>query len=295
MLTFARYDKIGEGALHPSGFSNLLCSTQKLRCATQSILSFLIQKLQFRLANCGAILIEFAICMPILIILLFYINDLVRIKRMYSQTEFVAQQMANIIQNISQKREGEEKKIKFRDVQHAASLSYLTIYPGKTLYADGKRGNYSHELSHIPYFFIYYVKGLPEGKASVIWSYLFYCYGAINPTGWVHGKGNVNNNYGVVKHKTNVTPKDIYPTLKINEGEVRIIIECPLFCRAESMSLNAYAASDNQDTRAKKAFNCRLVTPKASYKYNDEFAFYFPSIVIFTPKQDLFDDNGLRN
>jgi len=57
----------------------------------------------------GSILIEFAVCMPIFIILLFYIHDLVKIKRYYSQTEFVAQQMANILQNISQKRA--DKKI----------------------------------------------------------------------------------------------------------------------------------------------------------------------------------------
>ncbi len=56
----------------------------------------LFQKFPLRVANRGAILIEFAICMPILIILLFYISDLVKIKRYYSQTEFVGQQMANI-------------------------------------------------------------------------------------------------------------------------------------------------------------------------------------------------------
>ena len=61
-------------------------------------------------ASCrGAILVEFAVCMPILIISLFYINDLMKIKRFYSQTEFVAQQAANILQNLAKKKLQTEK------------------------------------------------------------------------------------------------------------------------------------------------------------------------------------------
>ena len=268
-LTFSRYNRVGGRASRAARFFGAK-----------------IQKLRLRATNCGAILIEFAICMPVLIILLFYIHDLVKIKRYYSQTEFVAQQMANIFQNISQKREGAKRKINKNDIRHAASLAHLTIYPGKTMYADGKRGGFSHELSHMPFFFIYYVEGLSGGRASVIWSYVSYCYNAVNPAGWLVDLD--NSNYGVVRKKTDVSPTDIYPTLKINEGEVKIIIECPLFCRERTMSLDAYVASDSQDTRAKKAFNCRLVTPKATYK-TSQYGFYFNSVVIFTPKPGLFD------
>lgn len=244
----------------------------------------------FRASNRGAILIEFAVCMPVLIILLYYVNDLSKLKRYYDQTEFVAQQMVNILQNISQNRT--DKKINKNDIKYAASLAHLTIYPGKTMYADGKRGKYSHELSHMPFFFIHYVRALSGGKASVLWSYYCFCYSAVDPTGW---QVDVNSStYCVVKRKTNVAPKDIYPTLKIDEGDDdKIIIECPLFCRERTMSLNAYAASDNQDTRAKKAFKCMLATPRASYK-KSLFGFYFPSVVIFTPQKGLFDENGLE-
>ena len=234
--------------------------------------------------------------MPVLIILLYYVNDLSKLKRYYDQTEFVAQQLVNIIQNISQKRES--KAITCKDIMRAASLAFLTIYPGKTMYADGKRGKFSHEFSHTPYFFIHYVRGLSGGKASVLWSYEFACYDAVNPTGWsIHHTGENYNKYCAVKHKTNVAPKDIYPTLKINEGDDdKIIIECLFFCRDVTMSLNAYAASDNQYTRAKKAFNCMLVTPRTIYNggANFGFGFYFPSVVIFTPKKGLFDENGLE-
>ncbi len=282
-LTFAAYDRIGEGGARATRrFCNLLSLIREFRA-----------DLKFNLLNSkGSILIEFAVCMPVLIILLYYINDLSKLKRYYDQTEFVAQQFINIIQNISQNRT--DKKINQNDVKYAATLAHLTIYPGKTMFSDGKRGKFSHELSHMPYFFINYVRGLSEGKASVLWSYYCFCYGAVNPTGWQIGdnKGGYSN-YSVVKRKTNVDPAEIYPTLKVNEGEDKIIIECPLFCREHTMSLGAYAASDNQDTRAKKAFNCRLATPKASYKEN-LFGFYFPSVIIFTPKKGLFDETGLN-
>ena len=291
-LTFAAYDRIGkESARATRRFCNLLSLIREFRT-----------DLKFNLLNSkGSIMIEFAVCMPVLIILLYYINDLSKLKRYYDQTEFVAQQFVNIIQNISQKRAQsatttEERakllKINTNDIKYAASLAHLSIYPGKTMYADRKRGNYSHELSHMPYFYIHYVRGLPGGKASVLWSYYCFCFDAVDPTGWNIGdNGSV---YCVVKRKTNVAPKDIYPTLKISEkDDDKIIIECPLFCRDLTMSVNAYAASDNQDTRAKKAFNCQLATPKASYKEN-LYGFYFPSVVIFTPKKGLFDENGLK-
>ena len=76
----------------------------KSKCYLSKILN-LVQKINiFRSYNRGSILIEFAVCMPVLIILLYYIHDLSKLKRYYDQTEFVAQQMANILQNIAKKK-----------------------------------------------------------------------------------------------------------------------------------------------------------------------------------------------
>lgn len=167
----------------------------------------------------GSVLIEFAICMPVLIILLFYIHDLVKMKRYYSQTEFVAQQFANIIQNISQKRS--DKKIKLLDLKHALATAWLTMYPGKTMYAtSGSR----HEFIHFPYVMVYYVKGVSGGKASCIWEYSIYSYTNATPTWNDNGKGTSDLSYSHIRWGTNVTPSTIYPSLKISEGEEKIII-----------------------------------------------------------------------
>ena len=112
-----------------------------------------IKKILDATSRCrGAILIEFAVCMPVLIILLFYINDLIRIKRYYLQTEFMAHQFVNIIQNISQKREN--KAITLNDMKYASALAWLSLYPGTTMHHTDPRTDRSHELSHYPWFFI---------------------------------------------------------------------------------------------------------------------------------------------
>ena len=83
------------------------------------------QKIPDATSRCrGSILIEFAVCMPILIILLFYIHDLIKIKRYYSQTEFIGQQMANILQNISK-----NQPVTLTNIKHASALAWLTIPP----------------------------------------------------------------------------------------------------------------------------------------------------------------------
>ena len=112
--------------------------------------------------NSGTVLIEFAICIPILVILLFYANDLVRLYRYHSQTEFVAQQIVNILQNISQKRE--DKTITRKDLGLSLCLAGLTVYPDSlSMFQDGSK---KYRFCHIPQVMVFYVKGLDNGNAS---------------------------------------------------------------------------------------------------------------------------------
>jgi len=246
------------------------------------------RKLRLRSTNCGAILIEFAVCMPILIILLFYINDLVRIRRYYSQTEFVAQQFVNIIQNISQKRDS--KKITKNDFRYAASLAFLSIYPGKTAYSITGKDN-SHEFSHDGYVVIYYVKGLSGGKASFVWGRCFYQAESLTPSGCTINSNGANSAYTVIKGKTNVEPSAIYPTLKINEGEVKILVEVQLVNDPSRMNPNG-PMPDTRTDRSRIAFGCRLIAPKTFFSANTIQGRYFPSVVIFTPKPGLFSETA---
>lgn len=230
--------------------------------------------------------------MPVLIILLYYVNDLSKLKRYYDQTEFVAQQFVNIIQNISQKRKS--KAITQKDIMRAASLAYLTLYPGKTMYRIGTSGS-PHELSHAPRINIFYVKGLTGGKASCSWNAVFVGESAYKPIGWgVH----LNKDYGDTVHSvrfiTDATePSSIYKNLKINEGEEKVIVEVNLFNASHVMNTNEYVASDKQETLAKKAFKCLLAAPNPLVKnVNNTQGWYFDSVVVFTPKSGLFDPDN---
>lgn len=234
--------------------------------------------------------------MPILIILLFYINDLVKIKRYYSQTEFVAQQFANIIQNISQKRGASDPtklKISIPDIKYAASLAFLSIYPGKTMYTIGTSGA-SHELSHAPRLNIFYVKGLAGGKAYCKWLLRFLGDNASTPITLSSKSNTAGEDARSVKVPADATtPSDIYPTLKIGDNDEKIIVEVNLFNASHVMNANNYVETDKQATLANKAFNCRLVTPKPlSKNANSTQGWYFDSVVIFTPKPGLFDPNN---
>ncbi len=193
--------------------------------------------------------------------------------------------MANILQNISQKREN--KRIIKQDLKYAASLAFLSMYPGKTMYHTDTRSAKAHELSSQPEFFVHYVKGLSEEKASCIWTLYCWCNTGTTPNDWTISNYTSQSSSSIVRFGTEAEPSSIYPTLKINEGEVKIIVEVTPWCTKDQMSTSDYNASDDQSTCARKAFRCRLVTPKVVGSAN-----YFNSVVIFTPKPGLFTETA---
>lgn len=235
----------------------------------------------------GAVLVEFAVCMPILIILLFYIHDLVRIKRYYSQTEFVAQQMANIIQNISQKREN--KKITAEDLGYAVALAYQTIYPGTTMFWQGN----GLPLVHVPHPIIYYVKGNDDGTATTVWAKAFWTNREtdISPTTIQSATQTTTHDLSHINMGTNLTPSQIYPTLKIKEGKVKIIVEAIIFFHSDFKDINGKSGYTSR-----KVFGCHLISPKRWHDnglFNDENrGGYFHSVVTFTPKSGLFNETA---
>ena len=212
--------------------------------------------------------------MPILIILLFYIHDLVKIKRYYSQTEFVAQQMANMIQNISQKRIN--KKITKKDLENIHVLAWKTIYPGLSMFLN----NSVFPLHHKPCVSVYYVKADNTGKASCVWK-IWFVKDKITDV-YLQTETDKTTDYHIskVKFLTNTFSANIYPTLKINPGETKCIIETSL-----ERDPNGDAFGKISD---RAALNLYLVTPKILD--DDGWSHMFYSVIIFTPKPGLFDE-----
>ncbi len=212
----------------------------------------------------GSVLIEFAVCMPILIILLFYINDLVKIKRYYSQTEFVVQQIANMIQKISQKKSEKDStklKITQKDFWNISALAWQTIYPGKSMFSSARQ--------HYPRSMGYYIKGLDNGKAVI--KYYFYCTPSTTDGNYSDYAGCCCHAYSKIRvsNDSEVNPSQIHPSLKINPGEEKILIHTYLLV-PDTTRLFWFLKPNKQNGLA-----C------------------FHSSVIFTPKPGLFTEEVL--
>ena len=257
---------------------------------------FSVKKFRLHAANSGVILLEFAVCMPVLIILLFYINDLVKIKRLYSQSEFVAQQMANIIQNISQKRAqsattSEERanllRITADDLKYAIALAYQTIYPGTTMFAQEK----GYYFVHVPHPMIYYVEGNENGTATTVWRKAFWTTGGtpVSPAKISHETSTYSHDLSKINMGTDLQPSQIYPTLKIGPGDQKIIIESLIFLDYTTKDINGKSGYTPKDM-----FGCRLVTPKRwNREGRENRSAFFNSVVIFTPKsRELFNETA---
>jgi len=194
--------------------------------------------------------------MPILIILLFYINDLVRIKRYYSQTEFVAQQMANILQNISQKRE--DKRITYNDLRYAFVLALHTIYPGTSVFYQNQN------KTPLPWINVYYVKGSNNGTASIIWHRALRVQNKSTPNNITVNGYNSYNKFSASS------------PLNIALDEYKIVIEPSL--------LNTPSFYSDKDL-----FGLHLVNLKRS---SSGWAGFFQSYISFTPKPGLFTETA---
>ena len=232
----------------------------------------------FRSANKGSILIEFAVCMPVLIILLYYVHDLSKLKRYYDQTEFVAQQMVNMIQNVSQKRgaaNSTKLKITIKYLDHIHNLSWKTFYPGVTMFQK----NSVFPLNHKPCTTVYYVECSNDGKASCIWKTWLVKDAADHIYYETETSKTTDRHISKVKFLTNTSPEKIHPTLRMNPNDKKIIIETSL--ERDPVGTQFGGISD------KAAFGLYLATPEI---LDDGWSHLFYSTVIFTPKLGLFDE-----
>ena len=183
-----------------------------------------------------------------------------------------------MIQNISQKRA--DKRITANDLRYIYCLALQTLYPADTLFYKSQ----GYTFGHFPYIALYYIKGIENGKASCSWRLGLWpdspstdptkisCPRNIPPT---------KLSYSLITPSENVSPSNIYETLKINEGEEKIIIECLIF------NYTVYKNLEGKYIPAKEALGLKLLSPKAIGGTG-----FLNSVVIFTPKPGLFSETA---
>ncbi|MDR1982449.1 MAG: hypothetical protein LBQ08_01460 [Holosporaceae bacterium] len=232
-------------------------------------------------AHIGAIMIEFALAIPLLITILYYMHDIPKYKRIQSKMEFAAHCAANILQNVSKNRTN--KRITWNDMKYALIQGGMTFYPETSVFCIG--GERTHIYGHCLSTFVHCVKGLEDGKASVLWQIMYSSQNNTTPaenfnTGVLEGHA-----CSVVKYLQNVDPSSILEGLKINKDEIKILIEYGLLY---VLSTSGYAFTDGRiclDVSPQKAFGFLILSPKVSAG-----DVYFTRVVVFTPKPGLFDE-----
>ena len=193
-------------------------------------------------------------------------------------TEFVAYQTASMLQNVSQNRT--DKTIKIKDIKNISSAAWLSVYPGTTMFAK----NNGHYFGHMPRIAIFCVKGLADGKASCIWrSYCSVTSEANNPDTILFGTELVDDSLNETRVKTNVNPDQIHPRLKIDEGQIKIIIEPQITHRGGKLP-------SGKNISMKQALGFYLITP--TVRKRDNVSSTANHVVIFSPRPGLFSETA---
>jgi hypothetical protein len=199
--------------------------------------------------------------------------------------EFCAHCAVNMIQNNG-------KRITRQDLGRIFSAASLIVYPGMTQYS---LGSYKHTYGHAPIAYLFYVKGLDEGRATVMWMWDSGSQGGVPFFGSCRGSeaaldGNFSTTRFLVRYKINAKQEDIYKDLKISRDKVKMIVyfSCRTDnrCRfADSSAVNIYDG--------KKLFGFLILSPKPIEAYPLTGAVwlnYFSVALVFTPKPGLFDE-----
>jgi hypothetical protein len=206
---------------------------------------------------------------------------------MYAQTEFTAHCIANILQNMSQNRSN--KRITLKDVKYAILLGSLIRYPGKTLYCFPNTSY--HIYGHFAARFVHCIKGLGNGEASVLWRVMYTPQRNMTPEDSISFGTRGNHGDTMVPYTKKARSSVIYKDLKINKDEIKILVECYSLYIAD----NNYYFSDGRkcsDVSPREAFGFFVLRPTAcAAGFSATQKPYFTSVVIFTPKPGLFNEN----
>lgn len=152
------------------------------------------------------------------------------------------------------------------------------MFPGNTRYSTQPLFGYS------PSIVLYYVQGLDNGSASCVWR-IWSSYESLikhdSNLHWDVGTGGYS--HLSVKYKTNSPPSSIHPSLKINPGETKIIIEVILITHPNCKNTSVESSD-------KQKFKFCLLNPRMVAGNENSFHTLFTSVVIFAPKSGLFDE-----
>jgi hypothetical protein len=221
----------------------------------------------------GAILMEFAIAVPVLAALLYYVHDLPKYEHIRSKTKLCIHCAVNMLQNISQN--SKDKRVTMQDIKRISCAAFLPYFGPGTKQYQGGGGTAS-----IPYGGVVrlrYLEGRSNGIPMVLWEAVCTANTVSKPSdaSYSDAAGSIPYN-----RKT-----DMYPGLSVHEGEARIILEIGFTGTLEEIG--------NYGSR--RCWGLHALTP--GYKklemthIGGSREIWFHRAIIFSPKPNLFDDS----
>jgi hypothetical protein len=177
------------------------------------------------------------------------------------------------------------KRITWNDLKFAIITGFSTVYPGKTMFGTKA---FTHIYGHCPLAFVICVKGVGNGKASVLWQMMYSMHRNLSI--------NDNNNTGLRDNHVNSTikclenkePSQIYNGLEIKENEIKILVECTIFYIVSNDAFFTDGRSC-RDIPFREAMGFFILNPKMTLEWDTNNC-YFTRVVVFTPNPGLFDE-----
>jgi hypothetical protein len=195
-----------------------------------------------------------------------YGHDIFKLARIKERMEFCAHEMINMLQNASN-----GQSITKQHYIHSVYAAFLSYYGGGTSQYDG---------NCFPHPVLFCIKGMGGGQAKILW--------IMHPC-WYRPPDKYNNptirnaasdrthkiEFSLIKQDLNtiVNETDIWPSLHIEEGKIKMILEVELFSQT----------ADHANFIKNLGFF--ILRPKPSCPYS-----FFNTVVIFTPKPGLFSE-----
>ena len=222
----------------------------------------------------GAILIELAVAIPILMIIACAMHDFDKYARIQKQMEFIAHEMVNMLQTVSQGQPitGDH----YARSIYAAFLAYFGGGIRQYKSDDGHAENQNYYC--FPHPVLFCVVGLGNGKAKIAWLMHPMWYKLPNdynePYVRYQASDKTHKTFSLIKTSidTETNAIDIWPSLHIEKDQVKMILEVELFF------------SEPHQQNFLKNLKFLLFRPKLSAECS-----FFNTIVVFTPKPGLFN------
>ncbi|MDR3155707.1 MAG: hypothetical protein LBT90_01210 [Holosporaceae bacterium] len=228
----------------------------------------------------GSVLLEFAVAIPVLVMIMYFVLDSLRSNELDKKMDNIAYFAASMIQNIS--KNNANRLITLRDIRHITYATFMPMYFGTQPFCVG--GD-KYQLGYVPLLAMACVKGNIDSKATVVWAAMSDGFTATTPETFLCVVNNpeiaslMKLSYTIGQ---SVDPKSIHPNLMIRPGEMKLIICTCIFTNSNFKYGNGEKVNDNP----KKLFGFRLLPVNIKGSDNS----FLHSYVIIQPNSNVFNE-----